>query len=281
MELLFLECAVRAALLAGTMAIVLYAMRVKEATARHCVWTGVVALMLILPIWTAWGPRAPLRVLPPLAQSIANKAKAPIEIFSTGVLPSTLVSPGLAVLLGAYLLGLCLLLFRLAIGTVQTRRLVRDAVLHDGVRTSSLCAAPVTVGLLHPTVIFPEHWRQWPQAQLDAVLTHESEHAQRRHPLVQWLALLNRALFWFHPVAWWLERQTVRSQAEYRWHGYARKFLAAAYPADTQRRPSTAYFTHADGMCWRRLCDYLHRICRWHFGSRPAGLFHGARHHNH
>ena len=206
MERLFLECAVRAALLAGTMAIVLYAMRVKEATARHNVWTAVVALMLLLPIWTAWGPRAPLRVLPPSAQSIANKAKAPIEIFSTGVLPSTLVSPGLAVLLGAYLLGLCLLLFRLAIGTVQARRLVRDAVLHDGVRTSSLCAAPVTVGLLHPTVIFPEHWRQWPQAQLDAVLTHESEHARRRHPLVQWLALLNRALFWFHPVAWWLER---------------------------------------------------------------------------
>jgi hypothetical protein len=45
-----------------------------------------------------------------------------------------------------------------------------------------------------------------PQAQLDAVLAHESEHVRRRHPLVQWLALLNRALFWFHPVAWWLER---------------------------------------------------------------------------
>lgn len=28
----------------------------------------------------------------------------------------------------------------------------------------------------------------------------------RRDPLVQWLALLNRAVFWFHPLAWWLER---------------------------------------------------------------------------
>ena len=55
-------------------------------------------------------------------------------------------------------------------------------------------------------VIFPEHWRQWSKSQLDAVLTHESEHARRRHPLVQWLALLNRAIFWFHPAAWWLER---------------------------------------------------------------------------
>jgi beta-lactamase regulating signal transducer with metallopeptidase domain len=206
MERLFLECAVRAALMVGATAIVLYAMRVKAATARHSVWTGVVALMLLLPIWTAWGPKASLRVLSPLAQSIANKAKAPIKISSTGVLRSTEVDPKIAVWLGAYLLGLCLLLFRLAIGTVRARRLGRDAVLHDGVRTSSLCAAPVTVGFFHPTLIFPEHWRQWPPAQFDAVLTHESEHARCRHPLVQWLALLNRAVFWFHPVAWWLER---------------------------------------------------------------------------
>jgi len=89
--------------------------------------------------------------------------------------------------------------------SVQTI-IVRGAVLHDGIRTSSMCAAPVTVGFFHPTVIFPEQWRQWPQAQLDAVSTHECEHARRRDSLVQWLALLNRALFWFHPVAWWLER---------------------------------------------------------------------------
>lgn len=30
------------------------------------------------------------------------------------------------------------------------------------------------------------------------ILMHESEHARRRHPFIQWLALLNRALFWFH-----------------------------------------------------------------------------------
>ena len=80
MERLFLECAVRAALLVGTTAIVLYTMGVKAARSRHSVWSGVVGLMLLLPIWTAWGPKAPLRVLPALAQNITNKAKAPIEI---------------------------------------------------------------------------------------------------------------------------------------------------------------------------------------------------------
>ncbi len=36
---------------------------------------------------------------------------------------------------------------------------------------------------------------------------HEREHARRRDPLFQWIALLNRALFWFRPLAWWLERR--------------------------------------------------------------------------
>jgi VWFA-related protein len=97
------------------------------------------------------------------------------------------------------------LLARLAIGTVRAHILVRRATNRGGRLTSSACAAPVTVGWLRPTVILPECWRRWPEAQLDAVLAHEGEHARRRDPLVQWLALLNRAMFWFHPLAWWLE----------------------------------------------------------------------------
>ena len=37
------------------------------------------------------------------------------------------------------------------------------------------------------------------------VLAHEGEHARQRDPLIVALALLNRAVFWFHPLAWWLE----------------------------------------------------------------------------
>jgi hypothetical protein len=56
-------------------------------------------------------------------------------------------------------------------------------------------------------VLLPSTASQWSQGQLAAVLTHEREHARRHDPLVQWLALLNRAVFWFHPLAWWLERR--------------------------------------------------------------------------
>ena len=77
MERLFLECTLRAALLVGGTAIVLYVMRVKQAALRHRVWTGVMALMLMLPVWTAWGPRVPLRVLPALPQITTDNTMVP------------------------------------------------------------------------------------------------------------------------------------------------------------------------------------------------------------
>jgi protein involved in polysaccharide export with SLBB domain len=109
--------------------------------------------------------------------------------------------------LGLYLLGLGVLLARLTIGTVRAHTLARRAVNRAGRLTSASCAAPVTVGWLRPVVILPEQWLQWSPAQLEAVWTHELEHARRRDPLVPWLALFNRAAFWFHPVAWWIERE--------------------------------------------------------------------------
>jgi hypothetical protein len=53
-------------------------------------------------------------------------------------------------------------------------------------------------------LILPDGWERWSAGHLDAVLTHEQEHLRRRDPLIQWFALLNRAILWFHPLAWWL-----------------------------------------------------------------------------
>jgi uncharacterized protein (TIGR03435 family) len=94
-----------------------------------------------------------------------------------------------------YIAGLSTLLARLAIGTVRAH------CLRGGV------TAPITVGWLQPRILLPDGWSEWPPSHLAAVMAHEREHARRRDPLVHWLALLNRAVFWFHPLAWWLERR--------------------------------------------------------------------------
>jgi uncharacterized protein (TIGR03435 family) len=211
MESLLFEFALRSGLIILTAAVVLRVLRIRVAAAQHAVWVGVLIAMLALPIWISWGPKAPLRLLParnenaitiPTAAAVADP-----ELTSTSVeTPTPISNHGAAqrgfrwswsfILVGVYLLGACALLLRLTVGTIRANRL-----------TSASCAAPVTVGLLRPRVILPECSSEWPQAQLDAVLIHEREHMRRRDPLVLWLALLNRALFWFHPLAWWLEKR--------------------------------------------------------------------------
>jgi bla regulator protein blaR1 len=268
----FLECTIRAALIVGGTAIALYAMRVKVASVKHRVWTAVLLLMLALPCWIAWGPKAPVRILPATIENLAAAVAvqpASTTAVGTGRAASRVPASASAerffstseeIFLGLYLCGTLILLARLAIGTAKARALARlstplpagnesiaDPLVDKGsippdlssripaafrrgegpavdfliattdslstqrqpatLRASAACAAPVTVGFLRPTIILPENWRSWSESQLAVVLAHEREHVRRRDPLVQWLALLNRAVFWFHPAAWWLERE--------------------------------------------------------------------------
>jgi bla regulator protein BlaR1 len=216
MEALLIEFAVRAVLIAAVVAAVLWIMRVKTASARHAVWAGVVLVMLLLPAFLNWGPKASLPLLPREVRETA--VGIPPVVTSGPYTPAVQVPKAKpapreafvwswkAFFAGVYLLGLALLLCRLAFGTVRVRSLLRGAVMRDGRLTHVSCATPVTVGWVRPAVILPAAWSDWPQARLDAILAHECEHARRRDPLFQWIALLNRALFWFHPLAWWLER---------------------------------------------------------------------------
>ncbi len=219
MESLFVECAVRAALIAVVTAVVLRTIGIKPAAARHTAWTSVMLTMLLLPIWTVWGPKAPIRLLPPVEWrgNIGTPLQSvlPYPVRLTEMRPIKTSEPHRAeqhwtwqsLLLIVYGFGAFGLLARLAIGTARTHRLMSRTNVRDGKGISSECACPITVGWLHPVVILPENWQEWPPQQLDAVLTHEREHVRRRDPLIQWLALVNRALFWFHPLSWWLERK--------------------------------------------------------------------------
>src|SRR5579871_6862728 len=64
MRELWLECAVRSTLIAAVVGAILCAMRIRPAAARHAAWTGVMLVMLILPLWEGWGPKASVELLP-------------------------------------------------------------------------------------------------------------------------------------------------------------------------------------------------------------------------
>ncbi len=74
-----------------------------------------------------------------------------------------------------------------------------------GRRGRALVGVALVVWRAH--VVVPRTWRTWSRAGRDAVLAHELAHVQRRDLLVAFATRVNRAVFWFHPVAWWLERR--------------------------------------------------------------------------
>jgi hypothetical protein len=80
---------------------------------------------------------------------------------------------------------------------------------------SAVVTVPVTLGALHPLILFPAAWRGWSEEKIQAVLAHELSHVSRKDALTRTLAAIHRSVFWCSPLAWWLERHlaTLAEQA--------------------------------------------------------------------
>jgi beta-lactamase regulating signal transducer with metallopeptidase domain len=73
------------------------------------------------------------------------------------------------------------------------------------VRRSSTLREPGVVGILRPVLLLPTgiESRLTPQ-QLQSILKHELCHVRRRDNLTAAIHMLVEALFWFHPLVWWI-----------------------------------------------------------------------------
>ena len=139
------------------------------------------------------------------------------------------------VLLVLYLIPLALLAVRLGLGlagVARLRTLTRSArpewkrALETwrsrlGVRTdvrvavSPRIGVPVTIGWRRPVILLPPDLDDRGGDSLaDTVLVHELAHVRRRDYGWQLLVRLAGALYWFHPLAWWLNRTIGRAREE-------------------------------------------------------------------
>jgi GWxTD domain-containing protein len=116
-------------------------------------------------------------------------------------------------LLIGYLLVTAVFLIRILVGLLQSRR-VRNAAVplredwtsNSDVRASDKIRLPATVG---STILFPTDWVEWSVFERTSVFLHESAHARRKDFHVYALAGVHRAIFWFNPLSWWLERHLI------------------------------------------------------------------------
>jgi beta-lactamase regulating signal transducer with metallopeptidase domain len=205
----------------------------RSSTAQHAVWTVVLAGMLVLPFLRPVAPpiHIHLRQVQAPVRSSANPPSMPAAMSpprERAVAPS---KPGPSLpptwplfVVAAYLAGVVLFGARLLGGVVLTRRalhntrtihselwehyeLIADANVDLSLEESDSVRVPLTTGSDLMRVIFPADWRAWPAEKRTTVLAHELAHARRRDPLVALVVAVNKCLFWFHPLAWWLERR--------------------------------------------------------------------------
>ena len=80
--------------------------------------------------------------------------------------------------------------------------------LHCRFRDSSL--EPGIFGILDPTLVWPQGISQrLNEAQIEAIIAHELAHVRRRDNLTAAFHMLVEAIFWFHPIVWWLQSRLI------------------------------------------------------------------------
>jgi uncharacterized protein (TIGR03435 family) len=78
------------------------------------------------------------------------------------------------------------------------------------VRTAPTLLEPGIVGFWKPVILVPAGIERYLTArQLEAVLAHEVCHARRRDSLTAAVHMLVEAIFWFHPMVWWIGARLV------------------------------------------------------------------------
>ncbi len=225
MEALFgvlLESSVRALIVTVAVAGSLLALKVRSPRILHRAWTAVLISMLLLPLVSLSTPKINLKVLPPLRSVPQTIPKPPNGMLPVPGMNAATPQPPLAssagkqteyrpspyeIAFGIYAAVLCAFLARLLVGMVLAIRLLRCATGTGRVLQSAQCRVPLTVGLFRPRILLPLGSGNWSRLKLAAVLDHEHEHLRRRDPLTEWIATLNRCIYWFHPLAWWLCRK--------------------------------------------------------------------------
>ncbi len=203
--------------------------RQARASVRHLVMASCFAALIVLPLLLAGAPAMTIDV--PVA-AVATAAVEPVPAATAPARPplpnatgvSRQVFPDIAIgnaLRAIWLTGT--IVFLIPVGMVlwklstirQTGLPVawpRDALAHlaasRGVTTPvelvehEAVPGPMTFGITRPLIVLPLDARDWSDAELRRALLHELEHIQRGDWIMQIMARVVSACYWFHPLVW-------------------------------------------------------------------------------
>lgn len=227
-------------------ALLAFALRKNQAHVRYRLWLAAslkflvpVSLLITLGSHFPW-PQAPARRPVGFYHAIEQVSQPFPElsiIRASQVAQNTVADPSLGahesslVLAAIWFSGFVLVLFVWYVRWRQVCEVVRNAAILRGgrevemlrrvgdsegvrkpieIRLSRAPLEPGIVGIGRPVLVWPAGISEClDDAQLEAVLAHEVCHVRRRDNLAAVVHMFVEAVFWFHPLVWWLGARLV------------------------------------------------------------------------
>lgn len=213
-------------LVIGVVWLLTLALRGNRAHVRHRLWVAASLKFLVPFSWlVSLGAHVEWRTAPSFAQPAATfvmeEILAPPVIaaaVSTPTAQSTPVWPWM--LASIWVVGIAGVLFwwwrqwRLVRAALRQAKPVALGSAYDvaglTVMSSRWAFEPGVVGIWHPVLLLPEGLAdRLTPAQLTTVIAHERCHIGRHDNLAAAAHMLVEAIFWFHPLVWWIERRMI------------------------------------------------------------------------
>lgn len=194
-------------------------LRNNRAHVRYWLWFAA-SLKFLLPLsavslaMSHWEWRSALAVDPTVSHAVVQLSEpfarpaVDLPLASSSAAPN--LNPALAVV---WLAGTAILLLLWFVRWRRIARLARLATLAPmpapiPVLVSCSQIEPGVFGIVRPVLLLPAGiLDRLNSAQLDAVLAHELCHVRRRDNLTAAIHMFVEAVFWFHPLVWWIGKR--------------------------------------------------------------------------
>ncbi len=235
---LLLDSILKTSIILAAALVALALMRGRSASLRHWVLSVAIACALAAPalslVLPSWGIDAAV-LRPPSAQGASGQpgtsaepgAGASVTVETELVPPLAMPASRLLDLVvwagSVWLAGVVVSLLLLGVGIARLVRVARAARPIDEGAAPSMASAisatwglerPVTLlltedtgllvtwGIFRPKVLLPAASKDWSDERLRVVISHELAHVQRGDWIVQLVAEVLRAIYWFNPLVW-------------------------------------------------------------------------------
>lgn len=194
-------------------ALVIAVLRHDAARIRYSLWLAA-SLKFLVPFSLLAAVGA--RLAPPYDVPISAIFVLPVPLERLAEPVAAGFPPALsAALLALWISGTAAVVARSMLHARRLRALMRDAAepaapvtISRGrlpIRYSNARIEPALVGIRRPVLLLPRDVEaRLSPGQLEAVIAHERYHWERRDNLTGALHMLVEALFWFHPLVWWI-----------------------------------------------------------------------------